>query len=558
MRRSLVKRVFRITFIIVFMAGPVMAKAETRALLVGVGDYTSPLIPHLRGPANDVGAMESLMRAEGAVDITVLRDHDATRTSVEKAIHDLGARSKKGDWIVLYFSGHGAQAQAAIKGTVDGDLDQFLVLSGFDLEKPDPEQYIIDKDFYAWMARYVPPDVEVLHIADACHSGTLNRSIDMRAWSFTPRLAFSSRALNGEAVQLTARPAPRYDPVLPEAATRSISTDRADLPNVIFIGAAQDTQLALEASLPVQGAPSRGLLTYSLEQAFTTIGADGKSLAADTDGDGALSVAELSAYVQSQTRTMTGQRQMPSAHFVAGAESTLLLKAQQPKPAKLASPPVAPLPGVFSADPDTKALLSPHTAWRVAASAGQADFVWDRIRGQVLRRSGDVVAENVTAIESLRGVLEKWQAVDALRPFLAEQQMQVVVGPKVNGARYPKGARVQVGIEGAAAAAGRYLTVVNLASNGEVELLYPVKDDGAGQLSAGPRQVMETEVVQPYGADQIIAVASTERPDALRRTLSTINGSRAAPVLAEAIRTELAKGPKQASLSIGELYTGAP
>jgi hypothetical protein len=134
----------------------------------------------------------------------------------------------------------------------------------------------------------------------------------------------------------------------------------------------------------------------------------------------------------------------------------------------------------------------------------------------------------------------------------------VIVGPQVNGARYSRGTRVQIGVDGTGAVVGNYLTVVNLASDGEVQLLFPLKEDGAGQLSTGARQIMETEVVEPYGADQIIAIASKERPDVLRRTLSTMNGARAAPILAEAVRAELAKGADKASLSIGELYTGEP
>ena len=121
-------------------------------------------------------------------------------------------------------------------------------------------------------------------IADACHSGTLNRSIDPRAFHFTPRLAFRG---DQAAFELTTRPGPRFPGVLGgQDAPQGGSLERADLSNVVYIGAAQDDQLVLEASLPVEGAPSRGLLTYSFEQGLTSVGADGKTLAADLNGDG--------------------------------------------------------------------------------------------------------------------------------------------------------------------------------------------------------------------------------------------------------------------------------
>src|SRR4051812_34431332 len=104
------------TLLLCALFAPAGAQAETRALLVGVSNYTSPLIPDLRGPANDVAAMEALLRGQGASDLVVLRDDGATRTTIEKALHDLGQRSKPGDWLVVYFSGHGAQAQAAVAG----------------------------------------------------------------------------------------------------------------------------------------------------------------------------------------------------------------------------------------------------------------------------------------------------------------------------------------------------------------------------------------------------------------------------------------------------------
>ncbi|WP_420143894.1 caspase family protein, partial [Sphingobium sp.] len=185
------------------------ATAETRALLVGAWQFKSGLIMDLAGPENDLAAMETVIRGQGATDITVLRNEGVTRTTVETALHALGLRSKPGDWIVLYYTGHGALAEAAVKGTRDGDTDQFLPLPGFDPDVKDAERFIVDKDFYNWLSIYVPHDVQVLMMADTCHSGTLHRSVDPRVRGMAPRLTLGARN-----VELGARPAPRFASIL--------------------------------------------------------------------------------------------------------------------------------------------------------------------------------------------------------------------------------------------------------------------------------------------------------------------------------------------------------
>ncbi len=528
------------------------AMAETRALLVGVWQFHSNLIMDLRGPENDLAAMETIIRGQGATDVTVLRNDIVSRTSVETALHAMGLRSKPGDWILLYYSGHGAQAEAAVKGTRDGDLDQFLPLAGFDPDVQDAERFIVDKDFYNWIARYVPKDVQVLMIADACHSGTLHRSVDQRAWGFTPRLAL--RSASGE-LKLASRPAPRFPGIL--AGTEPVETvDRADLPNLVYISAAKDDQLALEASLPVEGAPSRGLLTYSFEQGLTMPGADGKTLAADENQDGTLSLGELGAYLNVQVRALTGQRQESSSVIPPGRENIGVFAKILPPPAPPAAP---PRPGLYVADAKRRASVTGDFPWRVLPVAAGADFLWDAGKGTMLRRSGDVVAQQVIGVPQIRGVIEKWDAVEALRPLLSERAARLMVGPQENGARYPAGAPVALTLQQASdgASGERYATVFNLASDGTVQSLYPDASEGAGKLAPGQSlPILDSQVIAPFGADHVVALITGTPPDQFRALLRSVEGQRAAARLVAPIKALLAKDGGQASLSIGELYTG--
>jgi len=557
MRQDRLLRVAAATVAIFVCMVSAAARAETRALLVGVWQFKSKTIPDLKGPPNDLAAMEALVRAQGATDVTVLANENVTRASVETALHALGLRAKAGDWLLFYYSGHGAEAEAAVKGTSDGDRDQFVPLPGFDIDAPDPERYIVDKDFYAWIARYVAPSVEVLFIADACHSGTLFRSIDPRAWAFTPRLAFRG---GGELIKLTARPAPRFPSVLRNSADPpAAAIQRADLPNEIYVGAAQDDQLALEASLPVEGAPSRGLLTWAFEQGLTTYGPDGRTLAADLNHDGVVTVGELAVYLDTQTRSLTGQRQEASVRFVSANADLALFKGVTATAARMTT--ASPRPAVFAADPAALAMLGGQTDWRLATAPEEADFVWDFPSGSILRRSGDVVARRITSLPALRGVLEKWRTVEALRPMMAEASGRLIVGPRRNGSRYEAGAKVDLTLTTPVTGQGagpRFVTVFDLASDGTVQVLYPLAEDGEGRMPAGGAlPVLATEAVEPFGADHVVALITPRRPDAFRDLLRTVGGSRGSARLVEPLRQELAAAAGQGALSVGELYTGS-
>lgn len=544
------------------------AHAEVRALLVAASHFASAQVNDIEGPANDVVAMEAIARAQGATDITVLRDDLVSRTAVETALHALGLRTKPGDWVLFYYSGHGAQAPAQVKGTRDGDLDQFVPLPHFDAYHQDPERFIVDKDFYDWLGRYVPRSAQVLMIADTCHSGSMNRSVVPGAAHFVPRLALRGvpdveliprrepqypavrgSLLDGSVTLTTATPGPASPPAL----------DREDLPNLLYIGAAQDDQLAEEMGLPAADSPSRGVLTYALEQGLSGRGPDGRTALADRDGDGRITIAELAMYLDGQVRSLTAERQQPRASWPAGREATVLFVTPPLSP----TPPApAPLPAIQTADPAAQALLAvPEAPWRVVSDPARADFVWDRAGGRLLRRSGDVVAFDVTGVTAVRGVVEKWRAIEDLRPLINESRAALGVAPQPLGARYAPDSRLQVVLRqtGALGTGPRYATVFDLAADGTVQPLYPQDaGDGDGRLRGdGALPLIDALVVPPFGTDHVVAVVSATPQTQLRAFLATVAGQRAAGRLVAPIHDLLATDRANSSVSIAEIYTGS-
>jgi hypothetical protein len=158
----------------------------------------------------------------------------------------------------------------------------------------------------------------------------------------------------------------------------------------------------------------------------------------------------------------------------------------------------------------------------------------------------------------LRGVIEKWNAVDALRPLMNESAVRIAVGPLANGVRYPAGAKLDIDLRytaGGTKDTPGYATIFNLASDGTVQRLYPITDDdGDGRLGPGGKlPLVENRSVAPYGTDHIVALVVPTPPVALRAMLRSIDGQRLAVRVAGPIRDLLAGG---GGLSIGEIYTG--
>ena len=504
-------------------------RTEIRALIVAVSAYQNP-IPALEGPPNDAGALKALLEAQGARDIVMLKDYDATRTSIRAALKDIGGRSKPGDWVIFFYAGHGAQAKARDATEADG-MDEFLVLSRFSVAKPVAEQFVLDNELRGWLVNFFPKSVNVLQIADACHSGTLNRSLAGRS-------VFKRRSLdNPLVIQL---PEPPADP----AAT----APAGDTPNLVFVGAAQDDQFALEGPLPRGDSPSRGLLTFALESALKERRANGR-LAADADEDGRLSLAELAANLETRTRELSSTQQWSSATVPPNNERSVVF-------GPLKSPPTEEVPiQVKAADDEAAEILSGRGPW-ASIPRGEPDLTWSARSGVVTDSRGDRIAEGLTSAEALAGVIEKKKALRSLYGLSNERRVRVAIGPKKKGQLYRNGETVDLAVAHNGAAG--YLTAFNLAGDGTVQALFPLdEEDGDGRVAAGEARVVlaRTRAAPPFGVDHVVAVVTPQPPTLLRGAIRRMDGKRQAAAAAGAVREQL-EATKGSALALGELYTG--
>ena len=269
---------------------------EYHALLIGVGGSTDSLKKPLAGPGNDVAALrDTLVATLGfpARNIKTLVGSEATKEAILQGIDTLSVRSKPGDHILVYYSGHGTSMydkgqsrlnlphssgaiipyDAKTRGDA-GEIRDSLIIGSRDLR---PRIKKLEKDRL------------VLGVFDACFSG------------------YSFRSLPGQGSP-KAEPVSRYTPLIPTGTyspvkTDTVTIDRETYPytNVYYISASSESQKAWDVSLGSYGGyktfdgKPHGLFT---DQFIRVLRGE---FMADSNNDGRMSFGELFQAVKEPT-----------------------------------------------------------------------------------------------------------------------------------------------------------------------------------------------------------------------------------------------------------------
>lgn len=156
------------------------------ALLIAVGDYSEHSGWQKINSANDAALVREVLLLQGfkEKDITILKDADATRKGILRAIqkHLIDA-AKPGDVLYFQFSGHGQQVADDNGDEVDG-FDEAIVPFDSPLrygEGGNTGQYLIRDDelgqLFVQARKRIGPQGNLLVILDSCHSGTGTRGM---------------------------------------------------------------------------------------------------------------------------------------------------------------------------------------------------------------------------------------------------------------------------------------------------------------------------------------------------------------------------------------------
>jgi hypothetical protein len=270
-------------------AQPAGAWAQDRALVIGIGTYENlPEDMFLHGPKNDVKAILSLLTGTlqfKPAEIRVLTDDKATRQAILSSMDEwLIAGTAPGDRVYLYFSGHGLQVKD-ISGDEEDGMDE--AISTYDLKAGDEDwtNVILDDELEAVLEKLKGRAVTL--VIDACHSGTISRSLSPQAVSGLQGARYLPRPF----AQSTKQPA-----------TRGLRIDLGvvDKPAQLTAGgltawsAAAAYQVAWDdVRLPVED--RHGVFTSAYIAGY-------KPEESDANGNGLVSNAELFEYVTRKSK----------------------------------------------------------------------------------------------------------------------------------------------------------------------------------------------------------------------------------------------------------------
>lgn len=154
-----------------------------------------------------------------------------------------------------------------------------------------------------------------------------------------------------------------------------------------------------------------------------------------------------------------------------------------------------------------------HAPFVIVAADAASDIVWDARTRDALA-GGDVLAHNIDAHE-LDILIDRAATVRWLKLVAGKGPLPIRVSPE---GLHRKGERVEIAIGGVA---GRHLLLFDLTGDGVLQLLYPLASD--------PRVVQSSEyrmsflAGEPFGADQIVAVASTRDMQQLEQALRQLD-----------------------------------
>lgn len=234
-----------------------------KALLIGINRYQIPG-SDLRGCVNDVKNLAAALVefcGFAKTDIETLTDLAATKKAMQAAIRTLVKGGRKGDVLVLHYSGHGSNVPDK-NGDEADRRDEILCPTDLDWKAP----FLDD-----WLRRTLDSaraGVSLNVIMDCCHSGTITRAIQppdaKQIARFLPSpwdlvAEESGRRLRGR-VETRLRRTPHRK--------RGPDVVAADLPETLITGC-RDTQTSADAFI---AGSYNGALTYYMVAAIREAG----------------------------------------------------------------------------------------------------------------------------------------------------------------------------------------------------------------------------------------------------------------------------------------------
>ncbi|OHT90669.1 caspase family protein [Mycobacterium syngnathidarum] len=227
-----------------------------KAVLIGVNRYRIPG-NDLRGCVPDVKNMAKLLQRQFGFDsdsISLITDFNATKEAIETAVTGLIRGARRGDVLLVHYSGHGSNVPDD-NGDESDKRDEILCPTDLDWNDP------LRDDWLRSVFDGLASGVSLTVVTDSCHSGTVTRALEPPDAPVIERYLPSPWDLaaveSGRGPAGTTRSGRR-----PKPATDVV---HVDIPEVLISGCRAD-QTSADAAI---GGGFAGALTYNLVEAVT-------------------------------------------------------------------------------------------------------------------------------------------------------------------------------------------------------------------------------------------------------------------------------------------------
>ena len=335
-----------LALIAILVAQSVFAQPTSNrtALIIGISEYAVPGATLLDGVRFDMASSTKIANAMGIPDtqIKYLKNAEATKDNILKALNQLAETTKDGSRAFIYFSGHGTR-ELIDESCVEG----LLTYEG---------KTITHQEFAKATQSLVKSADKVITMIDACHAeGVAPPKGQTRAISktlFTPKyFAKSGSAANSCSVVANLK-------------TRGL------LPEITRLGGLQENFVQITSSRPDEQSLDQpgmgGLATVAIRDCLL-----GK--AKDVNGSGAVSMSEVQQCAQNSINLALKGNPTFAPHHVTVSGNRNLIPVQRPS-TTLAAAPVEPIKQpstASSAPPSVAALTAPTVPVPPAANPSQ-------------------------------------------------------------------------------------------------------------------------------------------------------------------------------------------
>ncbi len=460
------------------------------ALVIGINKY--PFLKgdwELEGAVNDAKILQKAFK-QANVNTQVLLDEQATRAGFDRAWQNMLKKAKKGDILILTFSGHGIQLNSDILplDELDGQ-DEAIIFHDFNSK----QGFITDDELYSLFEK--ASDYKIVVVIDACHSRGMVRG--------------ARRSTLGKV-----RTAGNW-PIKPTIPKQIQGDERQTLQHVTHIMGVDEEILRI-SEVTFEG-KQHGALSWYFAQALMGY--------ADYNFDNYLSRSELHSFLRKKVSQKTNNLQKPK--LLPRADDTLVL-ASAPEPL-----PPSPTTILINITTENTKIPSNLRHFRSVNTSSEFDLLFQRNNNKIkaFNYTGDQITQFSNKHQNWQRLIDKARLLKFLELWFNKKYKPIDIRLREGDELHQQGEILHFTIAPGDIREGlNALTIFNLTGNGELQLMYPLANYNDPLLiNDFPYHMPAMQIYPPFGGDNLVAILCKQAVTNLHKLLIEVQPNLPSP-----------------------------